>query len=178
MSYIPPHVLEGIFDDAFYLLDTLAKQAMVNKEWNAIVQPKLDSLKIRFLQAVIPGLDIEAGESLGVSSSGLVFLLMNTYDEAAFVPGRIFRGGEEGEATPSTAHFLKNGLALLNGARNPVMWCAWACLYLTYLIREPRLTSIHEVLNIKYQAAKHHAIVPKHLWARLQSSACELIDNL
>ncbi len=172
MPYIPPHMLVGSSEDSFGILaDTLAKQALVNRDWNAIVQPRLDSLKTEFLQAVLPGLDMD----VGVSSSGLAYLLKNAYDEAAFVPSRIFK---QGDATPSTAHFLRKGLTQLNVTRTPVMWCAWACLYLTYLSREPLLTSTHEVLNIKYQAAKHHAKMPEHLWTRLQSSACDLLDDL
>ena len=171
MSYIPPHLLVKSSDDSFGLLaGTLAKQALVNKDWNAIVQPKLDSLKTEFLQAVLPGLDIDAC----VSSSGLAFLLKNAYDEAAFVPSRVFTR----EVMPSTTHFLKKGLAQLSVTRTPVLWYAWACLYLTYLIQEPGETRVNEVFNIKYQAAKHHAKVPAHLWRRLQSSACDLLDDL
>lgn len=168
MSYIPPHMLVAASEDSPFL----SASALVNKDWNAIVQPKLDSLKAEFLHTVLQGLDVDAG----VSTSGLAFLLKNAHNEAAFVPDRIFEDAQP--AADSTADFLKNGLARLNVARTPAMWYAWACLYLTFLMREPGATSINEVLNIKYQAAKHHAKVPQHLWARLQSLACELIDDL
>ncbi len=171
MSYIPPHMLVGSYSLA---ANALAKQSLVNKDWNAIVQPKLESLKAEFLESVVPGLGSDTQES--VSSSGLAYLLKNAHDESAFVPDRIFK---EERTADNTALFFRKGLAQLNVARTPAIWFAWACLYLTYLLREPSgTTSIHEVLSIKYQAAKYYAKAPGHLWTRLQSLACELIDDL